>query len=85
MAKSTIARFEVGDRCRCLHPYAYRGNEPFTVVSIGIAPLPDDNTELPYRYCYIVQYDDGVIDAIPLTGETEGGYELEKLSKNMVK
>jgi len=71
----TIARFKVGDRCQCLHHYAFRSKKPFTIVSIATSPI--EEYELRFRYIYIVQYDDGVLDAIPI--EKEGGYEMEKL------
>ena len=73
----TVANFKVGDRCRCLHYYAFRGKAQFTIVSI--ATVPHEEYKSRFRYVYVVQYDDGCLDAIPV--ENEGGYEIEKLGK----
>lgn len=72
-----IAKFKVGDRCRCLHHYAYRGKEPFIIISIATSPI--EEYQHKFRYIYIVQYDDGVIDAIPV--ESEGGYIVKKIEE----
>jgi len=73
----TIAKFKVGDTCRCLHHYAYRANEPFTIVSIATFPTAENARRI--LYLYIVQYDDGVLDAVPV--ENEGGYIMEKIKR----
>lgn len=72
----TLAKFKVGDRCRCLHQYAFRGKEPFVIVSI--ATSPDEEYERRFRYIYVIQYDDGAIDAIPVGNE--GGYNMERIA-----
>ena len=74
--QAPIARFKVGDRCKCLHPYAFRGEDPFKIVSITATPA--DN-HVHYRLCYVVQYDNGQLDAIPI--HKDGGYRIVKLRK----
>ena len=71
----TKARFKVGNRCKCLHHYAFRSDAPFKIVSIATCPLPDNSTS--FRYAYVVQYDDGVLDLIPV--KNEGGYEMARV------
>jgi len=66
------AKFVVGERCKCLHHYVFRSGEPFTIVSI--ATVPHEEYQKRFRYVYVVRYDDGVLDAIPV--EKEGGYEM---------
>jgi len=75
----TIAKFKVGDRCRCLHHYAYRQKQPFTIISIATSPM--EEYQHKFRYIYIVQYDDGILDAIPV--EKEGGYIMEKIEEEV--
>lgn len=76
--KLVKARFKVGDKCRCLHKNAFRGKETFTIVSIAVSPYsPDSYGCVDFRYVYIVQYADGVLDAIPIWNE--GGYVVEKI------
>lgn len=74
MSERTKAKFKVGDRCYCKHPYAFRSEAPFTIVGITLLLIPSERK----RYCYIVQYDDGVLDAIPVLNE--GGYQMELCS-----
>lgn len=69
------ARFKIGNRCKCKHPYAYRGEEPFTIRAIANVLSGDQKM----RWAYILQYDDAKFDAIPV--ENEGGYEMELLKK----
>jgi hypothetical protein len=68
------AKFKVGDRCKCLHPYAYRGDAPFTITKIGWFKPKG----IAARPVYFVKYDDGKKDQIPVCDE--GGYEVELVS-----
>lgn len=71
-----FTKFKVGDRCKCLHPYAYRGEAPFTIIKIKWYKTPDAKT----RPVYVVKYDDGKIDQIPIINE--GGYEMVHIEAN---
>jgi len=77
----TVAKFEIGDRCRCLHHYAFRGKGPFTIISIATAPIEEYASK--FRYVYIIRYDDATLDAIPV--DDEGGYDMEKIKKKRAK
>lgn len=66
-----FSKFKIGNRCKCLHPYAYRGEEPFTIVAIHRRYKSGDGK---LRAAYIVEYADGAKDAIPV--KNEGGYEM---------
>jgi hypothetical protein len=74
------SKFHVGDRCKCLHPYAYRGEEPFTIVKI--VPNFGRNGRKPIA-AYVVKYDDGAEDQIPV--KHEGGYEMVCLTNGTQK
>jgi len=71
-------KFKVGDRCKCLHPYAYRREEPFIIVGICNKFLSSNGI---IRAAYVIQYDDGKYDAIPI--ENEGGYEMRPLREGV--
>jgi hypothetical protein len=71
-------KFKVGDRCKCLHPYAFRGEAPFTITRIKWFKAPD----LKARPVYAVKYDDGKIDQIPVMDE--GGYKMVLIQDSSV-
>jgi hypothetical protein len=72
--KKTYATLEVGKKYRSFHPDHYRGDNPFRVVSISWAQCDGKD-----RYVYIIQYEDGEIDAFPV--ENNGGYNPIKRVK----
>ena len=61
-----FSKFHPGDKCQCMHPYAYRGEAPFTIIKI---------LWVNKRACYEVEYADGKRDQIPI--KNEGGYEMQ--------
>jgi len=68
MTKLVKAKFKVGDVCVCEHHYAFRSSEPFRVVSITYTWVKETKE---HRFCYVVQYRDNILDAIPVESQDE--------------
>ena len=73
-------KFNIGQMCKCLNPYAYRGEEPFIIVGIKQRFKASDGR---IRAAYIVKYADGKIDQIPV--KNEGGYEMVLVTDELEK
>jgi hypothetical protein len=64
-------KFKVGQKCKCLHPYAFRGEAVFVITRI-IPKFKAPGGKV--RAVYEVQYADAKTDFIPI--RNEGGYEM---------
>lgn len=70
----TVAHFKVGDFCVCKSSAVFRSGERFQIVGISHINV-EDEVLLETRYCYIIQFPDGMLDSIPIQNEQEFGMQ----------
>ena len=59
--------FKIGDVCVCDAQASFRVGEPFKIIGISAMLIHQQSKKI--RYVYIQQFEDGVVDSIPIVSE----------------